>query len=170
MTLCGYTRKHIIGLLNGRGRPCLPKRSRSKPIYPTKQLRMALSGFGLGAISFAADGFKHGCQAGCRIRRKNMTHSLCRLKEIGKASVGRQLIDFVLRREVKRGQKGRGPILVDLEKPDPAGNRSVRRASARVYGGRNRGAMWKQSKTSAMHAFAIVPRARHDRPWYAVMM
>ena len=40
VALCGYSRKHAIGLLNERGGPRLLKRSGPKPVYPPKQVRL----------------------------------------------------------------------------------------------------------------------------------
>src|SRR5439155_7793782 len=52
MALCGYSRKHAIGLLNGRGRPRLLKRSGPKPFIHRSKCSWCSSGFGLGAVSF----------------------------------------------------------------------------------------------------------------------
>jgi hypothetical protein len=50
VALCGYSRKHAISLLNGRGRPRVLQRRGAKRIYP-EEVRVVLSGSGLPATS-----------------------------------------------------------------------------------------------------------------------
>jgi hypothetical protein len=49
VALCGYSRKHAIGLLDGRGRPRLLERSSPEPAYPPKQVRLVLERICLGS-------------------------------------------------------------------------------------------------------------------------
>ncbi len=49
VALCGYSRKHAIGLLNGRGGPRLLKRGGPKPVYPPKQVRLVLERIWFGS-------------------------------------------------------------------------------------------------------------------------
>src|SRR6266496_2875400 len=76
IAVCGYSRKHAIALLNGRGGPRLLKRSGRRPIYPPEQVRLVLKRSGLGAISSAANDSKQRCHTGCHITKKNTVRSL----------------------------------------------------------------------------------------------
>jgi hypothetical protein len=49
IAVCGYSRKHAIALLNGRGGPRLLKRSGPRPIYPPEQVRLVLKRIWFGS-------------------------------------------------------------------------------------------------------------------------
>ena len=108
MALCGYRRKHAIGLLNGRGRPRLLKRSGPKPVYPPKQVQLVLERIWFESGQLLRETTPSGAaRVAARITRKNTARSLYRLKRSWQTSVRRRLIGCFLRCEPKRGQKGR---------------------------------------------------------------
>ena len=49
IAVCGYSGKHAIALLNGRGGPRLLKRSGPRPIYPPEQVRLVLKRIWFGS-------------------------------------------------------------------------------------------------------------------------
>ncbi len=88
MALCGYSRKHAIGLLNGRGRPRLLKRSGPKPVYPPKQVQLVLERIWFGSGQLLRETTPSGAaRVAARITRKNTARSLYRLKRSWQTSV-----------------------------------------------------------------------------------
>src|SRR6266446_10869933 len=81
VALCGYSRKHAIGLLNGRGGPRLLKRGGPKPVYPPKQVQLVLERIWFGSGQLLRETTPSGAaRVAARITRKNTARSLYRLK------------------------------------------------------------------------------------------
>jgi hypothetical protein len=89
VALCGYSRKHAIGLLNGRGGPRLLKRSGPKPVYPPNQLRLVLERIWFGSDQLCGKRLQAALPEWLPHTRKNTARSLCRLKRSWQTSAPR---------------------------------------------------------------------------------
>jgi len=109
VALCGYSRKHAIGLLNGRGRPRLLKRSGPKPLLSTEASAAgARADLVWERSAFAGNDSKRHCQSGCPNYEKEYGALALPLKE-KLANISAATIDRLLSpMRAKARPKGRG--------------------------------------------------------------